>query len=546
MNFNELIENKKIIEALEEMNIFEATPIQEASIPLLIEKNDVIGQAQTGTGKTFAYSIPLIENINDSSKEIEALVLTPTRELSIQVAKEIEKLSKNIKNIKIATIYGGESYDIQFEALRRRPQVVIGTPGRIIDMLNRGKLKFDSINYLVLDEADEMLKMGFEDDLESILKETPKERQTALFSATLPPFIKNVSKKYMNDPKYVKIEAKSLTVENISQMVYYVKRESKKDLLLRILDLYEFKSVMIFTNTKSMVDELVLYLQSLNFKADGLHGDLKQKSRERVMDAYRTGAINILIATDVAARGIDVSGIEAVINYDIPNEFELYVHRIGRTARAGSYGVAITFAGSHSRRQIADLEKYIHHNIQVLDVPTVEDIKAKRQKNLYLKINEKMESLEDIHKYDSLIMKLSKQNKDPMPLINALLEMINSNDRVYNDIQNVVFKNKESSKKNNNKKDSKKEKAKGFSDSKEKSIISVNVGKKDNVRPNQLVVYFHDELKIHREHFGKIVIKDNESFIEINSDALRFFKDLHKHRFNGRRIDYKKVDKMPK
>lgn len=546
MNFNELIENKKIIEALEEMNIFEATPIQEASIPLLIEKNDVIGQAQTGTGKTFAYSIPLIENIDDSSKEIEALVLTPTRELSIQVAKEIEKLSKNIKNIKIATIYGGESYDIQFEALRRRPQVVIGTPGRIIDMLNRGKLKFDSIKYLVLDEADEMLKMGFEDDLESILKETPKERQTALFSATLPPFIKNVSKKYMNDPKYVKIEAKSLTVENISQMVYYVKRESKKDLLLRILDLYEFKSVMIFTNTKSMVDELVLYLQSLNFKADGLHGDLKQKSRERVMDAYRTGAINILIATDVAARGIDVSGIEAVINYDIPNEFELYVHRIGRTARAGSYGVAITFAGSHSRRQIADLEKYIHHNIQVLDIPTVEDIKAKRQKNLYLKINEKMESLEDIHKYDSLIMKLSKQNKDPMPLINALLEMINSNDRVYNDIQNVVFKNKESGKKNNNKKDSKKEKAKGFSDSKEKSIISVNVGKKDNVRPNQLVVYFHDELKIHREHFGKIVIKDNESFIEINSDALRFFKDLHKHRFNGRRIDYKKVDKMPK
>ena len=546
MNFNELIENKKIIESLEEMNIFEATPIQEASIPLLLNHFDVIGQAQTGTGKTFAYAIPLIENINDESKDIEALVLTPTRELSIQVAKEIEKLSKNIKKIKIATIYGGESYDIQFEALRKKPQVVIGTPGRIIDMMERGKLKFDSIKYLVLDEADEMLKMGFEDDLENILKETPKNRQTALFSATLPPFIKNVSKKYMIDPKNVKIEAKSLTVENINQMVYYVKRESKKDLLLRLLDLYEFKSVMIFTNTKSMVDELVLYLQSYNFKADGLHGDLKQKSRERVMDAYRTGAINILIATDVAARGIDVSGIEAVINYDIPNEFELYVHRIGRTARAGSYGVAITFAGSHSRRQIADLEKYIHHNIQVLDVPTIEDIKAKRQKNLYLKINEKIESLDDIHKYDSLIMKLSKQNKDPMPLINALLEMINSNDRVYNDIQNVVFKNKESGKKNNNKKDSKKEKAKGFSDSKEKSIISINVGKKDNVRPNQLVVYFHDELKIHREHFGKIVIKDNESFIEINSDALRFFKDLHKHRFNGRRIDYKKVDKMPK
>jgi ATP-dependent RNA helicase DeaD len=335
LNFNELIENKKIIKALEEMNIFEATPIQTESIPLLLDHNDVIGQAQTGTGKTFAYAIPLIENINDESKNIEALVLTPTRELSIQVAKEIEKLSKDIKKLKISTIYGGESYDKQFDSLKRNPQIVIGTPGRIIDMMERGKLKFDNVKYLVLDEADEMLKMGFEDDLETILKETPKNRQTALFSATLPPFIKNVSKKYMIDPKFVKIDAKSLTVENINQMVYYVKRESKKDLLLRLLDLYEFNSVMIFTNTKSMVDELVLYLQSLNFKADGLHGDLKQKSRERVMDAYRTGAINILIATDVAARGIDVSGIEAVINYDIPNEDELYVHRIGRTARAG-------------------------------------------------------------------------------------------------------------------------------------------------------------------------------------------------------------------
>ncbi len=544
MNFNELIENKKIIKALEEMNIFEATPIQTESIPLLLDHNDVIGQAQTGTGKTFAYAIPLIENINDESKNIEALVLTPTRELSIQVAKEIEKLSKDIKKLKISTIYGGESYDKQFDSLKRNPQIVIGTPGRIIDMMERGKLKFDNVKYLVLDEADEMLKMGFEDDLETILKETPKNRQTALFSATLPPFIKNVSKKYMIDPKFVKIDAKSLTVENINQMVYYVKRESKKDLLLRLLDLYEFNSVMIFTNTKSMVDELVLYLQSLNFKADGLHGDLKQKSRERVMDAYRTGAINILIATDVAARGIDVSGIEAVINYDIPNEDELYVHRIGRTARAGTYGVAITFATSHSRRQIEELEKYIHHKITVLDIPTIDDIKAKRQKNLYLKINEKMESLEDMHKYDSLILKLSKQNKDPMPLINALLEMINTNDRTYNDIQSVTFKSKDS--KSKGKKDNKKEKAKGFSDAKEKSIISVNVGKKDNVRPNQLVVYFHDELKIHREHFGKIVIKDNESFIEINSDALRFLRDLNKHRFNGRRIDYKKVDKMPK
>lgn len=537
MNFNEIIKNEKIIESLKELNILSPTPIQKKAIPLLLNKNDVIGQAQTGTGKTFAYSIPLILNIDENSKNIESLVLTPTRELSIQVAKEIEKISKNFKKIRIATIYGGESYDKQFEALKKSPQVIIGTPGRIIDLMEKNKLKFDNVKYLVLDEADEMLKMGFEDDLETILKTTPKNRQTALFSATLPSFVKNVSKKYMQDAKYIKIESNSLTVENISQKVYYVKRESKKDLLLRILDLNEFRSVMIFTNTKSMVDELVLYLQNLNFKADGLHGDLKQKSRERVMDAYRSGAINILIATDVAARGIDINGIEAVINYDVPNEYELYVHRIGRTARAGANGIAITFATKNAKGKINELENYIHHNIDVEVIPSVEDIKLKKEKKLYFKINDKISNLENIHKYDFLIMKLSKQNKDPMPLINALLEMINENERTYNEIEDVNLKNKKekNNKKSNNKKNINKSNA----------IIKINVGKKDNVRANMLVVFFHDNLKIHREHFGKIIIYENESYLEIKKEALKYFKDLSKYKLNGKKLNYNIIDKLP-
>ena len=305
-----------IINALNKENILTPTPIQEESIPLLNKGFDVIGQAKTGTGKTFAYAIPLISKIDSNIKYPMALVLTPTRELGIQVSKEIDKLLIAKSGIKTACIYGGESYEKQRIALSKKPQIIIGTPGRIIDQMKRGNLDFSHISYLVLDEADEMLKMGFQEDLETILKETPKDRQTALFSATMPPFIKNVAKSYMNDPKIVKIESKSITVDSILQQVYYCKKDSKKDLLIRLLDYNQFKQVIIFCNTKSMVDELVIYLQTSGIKAEGLHGDLKQISRDKVMQSFRTNTIDILICTDVAARGIDIDGIDCVINYD--------------------------------------------------------------------------------------------------------------------------------------------------------------------------------------------------------------------------------------
>ena len=541
MNFKDFNISNEIIEALEKENIFEATPIQDGSIPLFLEGNDLIGQAQTGTGKTFAYSIPLIEKLDRKSKDVNALILCPTRELSIQVSNEINKLISNIKEIKIATIYGGESYEKQFKSLRLNPQIVIGTPGRIIDMMEKKKLSFSHIKYLILDEADEMLKMGFQDDLEKILEDMPKERQTALFSATLPSFIKNITKKYMNDPKMVKIEAKTLTVEAIDERVYFCKRDSKKDLLIRLLDYNQFNCVMIFANTKAMVDELVLFLQKQGYKTDGLHGDLKQNMRDRVMQSFRNSNVDILVATDVAARGIDIDGIDCVINFDVPNENELYVHRIGRTARAGKEGMALTIATSKTKGRILDIENYTKRKIKREEIPSVKDINTALNKKLYLNILENIEKYKDIHDYDSLIQKLARINSDPVPVLNALLKMIDFNKREYKEIEILRYNNKEENKKNskskNNKNDSKSKK--NDNTNKSLAIMEVNLGLNDKIRPNQLVNFFHDEFMIHREHFGKIIIEKDKTFFEVKREALRFFNQ--KKKFNNKLLKFKEV-----
>ncbi len=537
--------DEAIIEALNKEDILVPTPIQREAIPHLLNGYDVIGQAQTGTGKTFAYSIPLLSKIDKASKNVEALVLCPTRELSLQVSKEIKKLTHGFRGLKVCTIYGGESYEKQFKELKKNPQIVIGTPGRIIDQMNRGNLSFASVKYLVLDEADEMLKMGFQEDLETILKTTPLNRQTALFSATLPPFIKSVSKKYMKTPIMVKIENKTLTVEAIDQQVYYCKKDSKKDLLIRLLDYNQYKCVMIFANTKAMVDELVLFLQANGFKADGIHGDLKQSSRDRVMSSFRSKSVDILIATDVAARGIDIEGIDCVINFDIPNENELYVHRIGRTARAGSTGTAITLATVRSKNRISELEGYTKQKIIMHDIPSVSDINNSFQKKLYLSIVAGIEENKDNHDYDNMLMKLARLNSDPMPLLTTLIKMIDTNiNREYPEIETVSLKPKKKdgkASKQTSKYDAKDYKSNG----KKFAVIEVNLGEIDKVRPNQLVVFFHDELKVHREHFGKIIIQKKYSYIEVNKEALRFFTKAKKLNFNGRSVNFKVVEKLP-
>ncbi len=528
--FEEMNISNVILTALAENKIEAPTPIQQEAIPCLLEGKDVIGQAQTGTGKTFAYSIPMLERIDENKKCVQALIMCPTRELSLQVCREIEKIAKNTK-FKAATIYGGESYEKQFRALAKKPQIIIGTPGRIIDHLNRGSLSFNTVNYLVLDEADEMLKMGFEEDMEKILSVVPKERQTSLFSATLPPWIKKTSKKYMIGPITVKIEKKTLTVDKIKEVVYYVKKEQKKDLLVRLLDYYQLKTVMIFANTKAMVDELVLFLQENHFKADGLHGDLKQLSRDKVMQAFRLGSIEIMIATDVAARGIDVNNVEAIINYDIPQENEVYVHRIGRTGRAGKTGLAITLATTRQARSILELEQFTKSKLNVLEIPSAKEIKLKLQKKLTDDIINGLENASTNHDYDNLINALAKKTKDPTPIIIRLLELLNENTgRVYNPIDSVKVK-------------------KTSNDINKQSswvYFSINLGSSDRLKPNQLVNFLHDQLGIHREHFGKIVINKEITFFELNSSAIRFIKNRKNINILGKKIFIKQVNSLPK
>lgn len=522
--------SEAILKALEENNIFEPTPIQKEAIPFLMGGSDVIGQAQTGTGKTFAYSIPMLEKLDERKKDIQALVICPTRELSLQVGKEIEKISKYTK-LKSAVIYGGESYQLQFKALAKKPQIIIGTPGRIIDHLHRGTISFEKVGYLVLDEADEMLKMGFQEDMQTILDAMPVLRQTALFSATLPPFIAKLSEKYMSTPQMVKIQNKTMTVEKIRQYIYYVKREQKKDLLLRVLDYHQFQSVMIFANTKSKVDELVLFLQQEHFKVDGLHGDLKQNNRDRVMQSFRLGSIEILVATDVAARGIDVTGVEAIINYDLPLENELYVHRIGRTGRAGLDGVAISFASPKEAFIVSSIERFTKTKMNKVEIPSVKDIELKRQKRWTERILEGMEEANNCSKYDLLLAKLASATKDAKPIIVRLLMMLDDKmTREYAKIDSVSSKSAPS-------------KGKGKA---KPSVFVINLGAKDKIRPNQLVNYLHDELSIHREHFGKIVIEKNETYIELASDAMPYIKNISKLKWSGRRLSCRQVKSLPR
>ncbi|MCR5349483.1 MAG: DEAD/DEAH box helicase [Acholeplasmatales bacterium] len=549
MDFIEFGIDENLIKALNKNGILSPTPIQEKAIPLLLEGKDVIGGSQTGSGKTFAYSIPLIQKIEKKTRGVKALILCPTRELSLQVKGELDKLIEFYK-LNCVTIYGGESYVIQNKRLKSNPDIIIGTPGRIIDQMNKGNLSFENVNYLVLDEADEMLKMGFEADLETILSTIPETRQTALFSATLPPFVRHVSEKYMTNPTMVQIENKTLTVESIDQIVYYVKSVDKKNSIIRLLDYYEFKHIMIFCNTKAMVDELLVFLQNNNFKAEGLHGDLKQVMRDRVMSQFRAGAVDILIATDVAARGIDIDDIDCVINYDLPNENELYVHRIGRTGRRGRSGVAISLASSRGRNRVKELEKYSHQQMTVSEIPTVEKIKEAYQKKIYLNIKEAVENSGDSTYFDNMIKKFSRESSDPIPLIRALISMIyNDNVRDYPDIEYVKFDSKSKRDRNDrkskdNKKSSDNKKSNDNKNKKDKFVvIEVNLGEGDKVNNNKLINILHDELLIHRERFGKISVNKTRTFFELESDALRFLDTKKKVKINGKTLQFRLVDK---
>ncbi|MBR3942295.1 MAG: DEAD/DEAH box helicase [Clostridia bacterium] len=375
MNFTELNLSKEILRGLEEIGFSEPTDVQAQTIPLIQQGTDVIGHSKTGTGKTAAFGLPAIQCVDVSKPDVQVLVMCPTRELAMQVCDEIRKFSRFIRGFRTVAIYGGQSIERQISALERGAQFVIGTPGRIIDHLNRKTLNLEAVKMVILDEADEMLNMGFRDDMETILRKTPRERQTLLFSATMSPDILRLTKRYQNNPEHIQIATKEKTVNEITQICYPVPRNRKNDVLYMVLKEWADSLVIIFCNTKKQVDDLTDTLKDFGVHAEGIHGDMKQAERSYVLTAFKTGKIRILVATDVAARGIDVDGIDVVINYDIPQDLEFYVHRIGRTGRAGKTGYSYTFAeGREDMYKIRDIEKFTHARINRAEMPDEETL----------------------------------------------------------------------------------------------------------------------------------------------------------------------------
>ncbi len=537
--FLELNVDNEIVEALNDLEIYNPSEIQAKAIGPMIEGLDVIGQAQTGTGKTFAYGIPLIMKTDVKSSKVESLVLCPTRELGLQVSQELNKLIKYKKGIRIVTVYGGESYQIQIKALKNKPQIVVGTPGRIIDLMERGLLKFDNIKTLVLDEADEMLNMGFKEDLETILKQTPNERQTALFSATMPDFIKKVALNYQKNPTHIVIKKKTLTIDNIMQNAYMCKRENKKDLLIRLLDYYDFKNCIIFANTKSMVDELTMELNKLGYKVDGLHGDLKQNVRDRVMTQFKLGLTKILVATDVAARGIDVEGLEGVINFDLPQELEIYVHRIGRTGRAGANGISISILTPFERRRLKDIEHYTKKEITFKDIPSIDEINEKMALRQYDKIVEEINLKKPFKNNALLLGKLAKLECDPIELVNALINMSLTKTKVYNNIEPIKDRVRSN-------KDERVKVSKQMSRPNTKSFIiaHLNIGKKEMLRPQQLLQMMEKSAGVRKSNIGDIVIRKSGTNVEITQQAYSYLKKLNGFKFQGTRIAVSKTQSL--
>ena len=360
---NEDLLDERILRAVREMGFEKLTPIQEQASPYLLNGDDIIGQAQTGTGKTAAFGIPALQKIDPELRKLQTIVLCPTRELAIQAAEELRKIAKYMQGIKVLAIYGGQEIGKQISGLKG-VQIIVGTPGRVMDHMRRHTIKLEHVNMVVLDEADEMLNMGFREDMELILGQIPNEHQTALFSATMPKPILEITGQFQKDARLIKIAAKELTIPLVSQRYYKVRNQDKEAACIRLLEYYQPGLCLIFCNTKIKVDELAEVLKKAGFRAEGLHGDMSQHQRDVAMRRFRNGGTNILIATDVAARGIDVENVEVVINYDIPQDIEYYVHRIGRTGRAGKTGRSFTLAAGRELYRIREIERLCNTTIQ--------------------------------------------------------------------------------------------------------------------------------------------------------------------------------------
>ncbi|GAA4397004.1 hypothetical protein GCM10023187_05760 [Nibrella viscosa] len=422
LTFADLNISEDILRAVTDMGFVSPSPIQAEAIPPILEGRDVIGQAQTGTGKTAAFGIPALELIDPTDKRVQVLVLCPTRELALQVADEVKKLAKYKRGIKVESIYGGDSIERQIRALKSGVHIVIGTPGRVMDHMERNTLKLDHVKMMILDEADEMLDMGFREDIESILEDMPDERQTILFSATMSKPIMTITQRFQNDPVLVKVVKKELTNQNIEQVYFEVKPKAKVEVMSRLIDMYDLKLLLVFCNTKKKVDEIVEDLQLRGYQAEGLHGDLRQAQRNNVMSKFRSGVTSILVATDVAARGIDVEDVDAVINFDIPLDEEYYVHRIGRTGRAGKSGRAFSLVSRDEKYRFREIQNYTKVKVEKGVIPSFEDIVGLRKARFIEQLREMIAGSEDLNLYEDMLTTLHHAGFTTEQIVAALVK----------------------------------------------------------------------------------------------------------------------------
>ncbi|CAI3360857.1 DEAD/DEAH box helicase [Enterococcus cecorum] len=429
MKFTELNLSEELLSSIERSGFEEATPIQEATIPLALEGRDVIGQAQTGTGKTAAFGLPMLEKIDPNNAQLQGLVIAPTRELAIQTQEELYRLGRD-KKIRVQAVYGGADINRQIRQLKNGPHIIVGTPGRMLDHINRHTLKLSTVQTLVLDEADEMLNMGFLEDIEAIISKVPEQRQTLLFSATMPPEIKNIGVQFMQNPEHVRIKTKEMTADLIEQFFVRAKEYEKFDIMTRLLDVQTPELTIVFGRTKRRVDELAKGLEARGYKAEGIHGDLSQQKRMSVLRSFKNGDLDILVATDVAARGLDISGVTHVYNYDIPQDPESYVHRIGRTGRAGKMGVSVTFVTPNEMSYLHVIENLTKKRMTPLRPPTekeafkgqlgqaMEEIEAKMDENgleRYMQAAEEL--LEEYSAQDLAALLVKTIAKDPADMV---------------------------------------------------------------------------------------------------------------------------------
>ena len=557
--FEELQLDDRIIRAITEMGFEEASPIQAQAIPVVLEGRDMIGQAQTGTGKTAAFGLPLLQKVDPKVKKLQAIVLLPTRELAIQVAEELRRFAKFMHGIKVLPVYGGQDIVRQIRALKDGTQIVVGTPGRVMDHMRRKTVKMDHVHTVVLDEADEMLNMGFLEDMETILSQLPEERQTLMFSATMPQAIADIAKKFQKDPVTVRVIKKELTVPKVTQYYYEVKPKNKVEVMCRLLDMYSPKLSIVFCNTKRQVDELVQALQGRGYFAEGLHGDLKQVQRDRVMESFRNGRTDILIATDVAARGIDVGNVEAVFNYDIPQDDEYYVHRIGRTGRAGREGKAFSLVVGKEVYKLRDIQRYCKTKIIPQAIPSLNDITEIKADKILDQVQDILNDA-DLTKIVNIIeKKLMEDDYTSLDLAAALLKMSMGDDNediIDNYIPARYLEDLDSYGRNSRGRDRGRNNSrrKGATDraavdyvlnggEERMARLFINIGKSQRVTPGDILGAVAGESGIPGRLVGSIDMYDGYTFVDVPAEYAEDVLNAMSHaRIKGKHIHVEKAN----